>query len=139
MKLYVYLALFRNWQNVSYNAITRSFTTSFVLLATFLVRFIKFIAYLLRRQETNSVVLVRKRTISTERPPFVGEVVRARTVAMERAQLKRARWRHTTVKWCRQVFSVCLRRGCFLLWSVPSGYKRHGRSFESVELEAPAC
>jgi hypothetical protein len=30
-------------------------------------------------------------------------------------------------------------RLCFLLWSMPSGYKGHGSSFESFELEAPAC
>jgi hypothetical protein len=30
-------------------------------------------------------------------------------------------------------------RLCFLLWSVPTGYKGYRRSFESVELEAPAC
>jgi hypothetical protein len=30
-------------------------------------------------------------------------------------------------------------RQFFLLWSVPIDYKGHGRAFESVELEAPAC
>jgi hypothetical protein len=38
------------------------------------------------------------------------------------------RWRHTAIE-----------RLCFLLPSLPSGYKRRGKSFEAVELEVPAC
>jgi hypothetical protein len=70
----------------------------------------------------------------------VFSVDRARIVAMEHAQLTRARWRHTTIEEVMQagVFCETAQKLCLLLWSVPSGYKRHRRSFESVELEAPA-
>jgi hypothetical protein len=71
----------------------------------------------------------------------VFSVACAWTNAMERTQLMHVQWRHTKIEEVMQagVFCRSAPRLCFLLWSVLSGYKRHGRSFESVKLKAPAC